>query len=159
MEFERLLRRLIECRIEFVLVGGFAAVVYGASLVTQDLDISLKFSRENLDRLDAALRDLHPVHRLTPNELPLEITDANWASLKNLYLRTDWGILDCLGEIAGLGDYSRVVEQSELVEFPFGSYRILTMDGLIRAKEAMGREHDRRAVTQLKIIQSRNQPR
>jgi hypothetical protein len=30
MEFERLLQRLLEYKIDFVLVGGFAAVMHGA---------------------------------------------------------------------------------------------------------------------------------
>jgi len=35
-----LTRRLIEAQVEFVLVGGFAAVAHGATLVTRDVDIS-----------------------------------------------------------------------------------------------------------------------
>jgi len=43
------------------------------------------------------------------------------------------------------------------LRLPFGSCRILTLDALIRAKEAMNREHDRLTVRQLKEIQKRHQ--
>jgi hypothetical protein len=102
MEFDRLLQRLLEHKIDFVLVGGFAAILHGAVVVTQNIDVCLKFSRENLTQLAAALADLHPCHRLTPNP-----TDENWRSFKNIYLKTDWGILDCLGEVAGIGGYDQ----------------------------------------------------
>lgn len=36
-----LLKRLLESKIEFVLIGGYAAVLHGSSQVTQDIDISL----------------------------------------------------------------------------------------------------------------------
>ena len=34
-----LLNRLIEHKVEFVIVGGFAAVAHGVKLVTQDMDV------------------------------------------------------------------------------------------------------------------------
>lgn len=155
MEFERLLQRLFEHNIEFVLVGGFAANLHGTRDVTQDIDICLKLSRENLARLFAALTDLHPVHRLTPNRLPLQITDANWQSLKNIYLETDWGVLDCLGEVAGIGDYEKAVLLSTQIPLPVGACPVLTIEALIRAKQALARPHDLRTVAALKAIQSK----
>lgn len=153
MEFERLLRRLFEHNIEFVLVGGFAANLHGTRDVTQDIDVCLKFSRENLGRLSQAVADLHAVHRLTPNRIPFEITDSNWQSFKNIYLQTDWGVLDCLGEVAGIGDYGRALPLSTLIPLPFGDCPILTIEALIRAKEAIARPHDLRTVAALKAIQ------
>jgi hypothetical protein len=154
MEFERLLPRLLEHKIEFILVGGFAANLHGTRDVTQDIDICLKLSRENLARLSAALTDLHPVHRLTPNRLPLQITDANWQSFKNIYLETDWGVLDCLGEVAGIGDYEKAVPLSTHITLPIGECPVLTIEALIHAKETMARPHDLRTVAALKAIAS-----
>jgi len=157
MEFERLLQRLLGFKIDFVLVGGFAAVVHGSGEITQDIDVCLNFSRDNLDRLASALRDLHPVHRLTPNKLAFEITDSNWRSLKNIYLQTDWGILDCLGEVAGIGNYEQVFKVSTSIQLSIGECRILTIEALIRAKEAMARPHDLRTASVLKCILRKRQ--
>ncbi len=77
------------------------------------------------------------------------------ARLKNLYLKTDLGAVDCLGEVLGIGGFDAVLSQSIEVELPFGCCRILDIDGLIRAKEAMNRDHDRIMVRQLQEIKKR----
>ncbi len=149
-----LTRRLVEARVEFVLIGGFAAVAHGATLVTRDVDICCRFNEANLMRIQQALADLHPVHRSRP-DLPLDLTPEQCAGLKNLYLKTDLGAVDCLGEVLAVGDFDAALKQSVEVELPFGVCRILDLDGLIRAKEAMDREHDRITVRQLREIKKR----
>jgi hypothetical protein len=146
-----LTRRLIAGQVEFVLVGGFAAVAHGVTLVTRDVDICCRFSEENLMRIQKALADLRSVHRSRP-DMPLALTSEQCASLRNLYLKTDLGILDCLGEVLGVGDFDEVVRHSVVVELPVGKCRVIDIDALIRAKEAMNRDHDRITVKHLKEI-------
>jgi hypothetical protein len=43
------------------------------------------------------------------------------------------------------------------LELPFGNCRILDLDALIRAKEAMNRDHDRFTAKQLREIKRRQQ--
>ena len=155
-KLSELTRKLIEAEVEFVLIGGFAAVAHGATLLTRDVDICCPFEEGNLKRIQKALAGLHPVHRSKP-DLPLDLKADQCARLKNLYLKTDWGSLDCLGEVLGVGDFDAVLRQSVTVELPFGPCRILDIDGLIRAKEAMNRDHDRITVRQLKEIKKRQQ--
>jgi len=149
-----LTRRLVEGQVEFVLIGGFAAAAHGVTLVTRDVDICCRFNEANLMRLQKALADLHPAHRSKPG-LPLALPPEQCARLKNLYLKTDMGALDCLGEVLGVGDYESVLAHSVEVELPFGPCRILDLETLIRAKEAMNRDHDRVTVRQLREIQRR----
>jgi hypothetical protein len=155
--FENLLTRLIEHEVEFVLVGGFAATAYGSTMLTQDVDICMRFSPDNLMRLQKALSDLHPVHRMTPQRLPLRLTPETCASLKNLYLDTDLGQLDCLGLIQGVGDFEEVKRHSIEVCLPAGVCRILSLDALIWSKEAMKRPRDRESLLQLRAIRQRLQ--
>jgi hypothetical protein len=146
-----LTRRLIEAQVEFVLIGGFAAVAHGVTLVTRDVDICCRFSVVNLMRIQKALADLHPVHRSRP-ELGLALTPEQCAGLKNLYLRTDLGVVDCLDAVLGVGDFESVREHSLELELPVGKCRILDLEALIRSKEAMDRDHDRVTVRQLREI-------
>jgi hypothetical protein len=148
-----LTRRLIAGQVEFVLVGGFAAVAHGVTLVTRDVDICCRFSEANLLRIQRTLADLHPVHRSRP-DLPLALSPEQCADLRNLYLKTDLGILDCLGEVLGVGNFDEVVRHSVEVELPSGKCRVLGIDALIRSKEAMNRDHDRIAVKYLKAIKT-----
>jgi hypothetical protein len=151
-DLESLLGRLIKHRVDFVIVGGYAAMAYGASFVTQDVDICCRFSPTNLMRLQRALTRIHPVHRMTPKRLPLQLTTAKCRGLKNLYLDTDLGQLDCLGAIKGIGDFTAVRKHSTALSLPFGHCRILDLDALIKAKEAMGRPRDKEVAAELKAI-------
>ena len=154
-DFESLLTRLVEHRVDFVIVGGFAAVAHGSSLLTQDVDICCRFSTDNLMRLQDALADLHPVHRMTSKRLPLRLTPQTCEGMKNLYLDTDLGQLDCLGTITGLGDFEQAKAHSVEISLPVGPCRVLSLDALIAAKAAMGRPRDLEVVTQLKAIKAR----
>jgi len=136
-------------------VGGFAAVAHGVTLLTQDIDVCCPVTADNLMRLQAALADLHPVHRMPPERPPLRLTPETATEFRNLYLETDWGQLDCLGEILGVGDYDRVLAQSLEIQLAGGPCRILTIDALVHAKEAMGRDKDRETILQLRAIQER----
>lgn len=155
-DLESLLERLVRHRVAFVVVGGFAAVAHGVSLLTEDVDVGCRFTPGNLLKLQAALSDLHPVHRMTPARLPLALTPSACAGLKNLYLETDFGQLDCLGEVKGIGLYSKVYQRSVLVELPFGPCRVLNLEALIQAKQAMDRPRDRAAIVQLCAIKDRS---
>jgi hypothetical protein len=150
-----LLTRLKDSGLEFVVIGGVCAVYHGAPVATFDLDICCPFGEENVRRIESAVKDLHPYHRLTANKLPLELTQSSFASLKNLYLQTDAGKLDCLGEVAGVGNYEDVSKQSVLHSLSYGEFRILNLDALIAAKFAVGREKDLSAVKLLQAIKER----
>lgn len=150
-----LLSRLKEQKVEFVIIGGVCGVLHGASLVTLDLDICCRFSRENLRRIVAAVKDSHPRHRLTANKLPFELTDELCSSLKNIYLNTDLGNLDCLSEVSGVGNYDQVLQRSIPHSLSYGEFRILNLDALIVSKSAAGREKDLEAVKLLQAIKER----
>jgi hypothetical protein len=150
-----LLLRLQEHQVEFVVIGGVCGIMHGATLVTTDLDVCCRFTPENLHRIQAAVTDLHPYHRLTANRLPFELTDELCSRLKNLYLQTDLGKLDCLGEVDGVGNYESVLRNSVIFKLSHTDLRILNLDAAIASKEAVGRPRDLEAAKQLRAIRER----
>lgn len=150
-QLNQLLARLIKAEVEFVLVGGLAASIHGSSLTTRDVDVCCRFTTANLMRIQHALEDQHPVHRMRP-DLPVALTPELCAQLKNLYIKTNLGVIDCLGSVLGVGDFDEVLKHSMEIELPVGKLRILDLDTLILAKEAMGRPHDILTVQQLKAV-------
>jgi len=154
---QALLMRLRDAGLEFVVIGGVCVVYHGALLATFDLDICCPFGEENVRRIEAAVNELHPVHRLTANKLPLELTRSAFGDLKNLYLQTDLGKLDCLSEVAGVGDFSTVREQSVVASFSYGQFRFLNLDSLIASKKAVGRDRDLDAVRRLLAIKEKKE--
>ncbi len=151
-DFINLLERLAKNGVEFVIVGGFAGVVHGCTYVTQDIDICCDFSPANMLALQKAISDLDPVHRMTPNRKKLKLSDKTCVQFKNLYLDTKKGQLDCLSFIDGLGDYSRVKQQSELIEVEDMKIRVLSLDALTKSKRALNRPRDKAAIMQLESI-------
>lgn len=155
---QQILERIVRNEVEFVLVGGYAAMVHGVSLVTKDIDVCTHFSRQNLERIHAALADLHPYHFLTPQELPFVIPPGFEHGLRNLYIGTDLGRLDCLEDIPGIGDYAAARAGSIPLQLPFGCVWMLGRKAMIRAKSALDRPHDKVTVMQLLAIEERQSP-
>jgi hypothetical protein len=58
--------------------------------------------------------------------------------------------------VAGIGDYEAALKRSIVYQMSYGEFRILDLDALIAAKEAIGRERDLAAVKQLRAIKERN---
>lgn len=151
-DFVSLLGRLADAGIDFVIVGGYAAVAHGSSYITKDVDICLVLSEENIARLRVALRDLNPQHRMTPQQLSFLIVPPPGTPLKNLYLRTDLGVVDILSSVLGVGDFARLRAGAELVEMDGRKFAVMSLDDLIAAKEALGREKDLLTAKELRAI-------
>jgi len=154
----RLIERLCDADVDFVIVGGFAAMLHGSSLLTRDLDVCAVLSEKNVGKLRATLRDLRPVHRMTPQKLSFIDNPSPGASLQNLYLETELGAVDILGSIKGVGDYDRVRASAIEIELFGRRCRVISLDDLIRAKESLGREKDLLALKELRSIRARSEP-
>lgn len=155
LNLKNILQRLLENKVEFILIGGFAAIVHGSSLMTEDLDVCFLFNEENLSHLLKALRDLHPQHRALKMRKPLEKTPAELLKYKNIYLDTDFGKLDILMETGGLGDYKTLLRQTTEIDLLGYPCKVLTIDALVKAKEFMGRPKDKETILQLRAIQEK----
>jgi hypothetical protein len=154
--FLELLTYLAKAEVNFVIIGGFASVVHGCTNVTQDIDLCCDFSPANLMRLQEALASLNPVHRMTTKKIKLELTEENCKSLKNLYLDTDLGQLDCLGYVKGVGGYGQAIKVSEKIEIDGKVFNILNIEALIESKQAMNRPHDQQTIIELKALKENN---
>lgn len=153
-DLETLLNRLIEEKVDFVLIGGFAAVAHGSSMITQDIDVCCRFSACNLRKLHQAVNEFHPVHRMLSDPRPFS-KDDDFAASKNLYLDTDAGQLDCLSEVKGIGSYDEVEGLSISISIPGGECRVLSLEGLIQSKTALNRPKDALAIAELRAIQEK----
>jgi hypothetical protein len=60
--------------------------------------------------------------------------------------------LDCLSFIEGVGDYQKVKQASNIIKFENIKLRVLNLDNLIKAKQAMNRPKDRQIAIELETI-------
>jgi hypothetical protein len=155
IDLKLLLERLLDAEIEFVIVGGFAGVLHGSTLVTRDLDVCTLLTDINVEKLRAIMADLAPVHRSAGGRLSFLTTPDPGVPVKNLYLETKAGAIDLLTSITGVGDFGHVRAGAVDVELFGRRCLVMSLPDLIAAKRAMGREKDLLAVQELEAIASR----
>ena len=141
-DLDALIEALAKAGVEFVIVGGAAAVLHGSPTTTLDLDIVHSRSPENvarlmkvLDRLDARIRD--PAGRL------LRPTQELLQHGGQLRLTTTLGPLDPMGKLHDGRGYEELLEVSEWVTDGDLKLRVLDLRTLIEVKIEAGRAKDR----------------
>ena len=152
VDLEQLLPALSGAGVEFIIVGGVAAIVHGSARLTQDLDVVYRRDPDNVDRLAAALQPFQPYLRGAPPGLPFRWDPETIRRGLNFTLTTSAGPLDVLGEIAGGGTYETLLPHSRrLAVFGIRCY-CLGLDRLIQAKRDAGRPKDLEAIAELEAL-------
>ncbi|HYL38103.1 MAG TPA: hypothetical protein VEV17_19455 [Bryobacteraceae bacterium] len=129
--------------VDFILVGGLAAVLSGAPVDTYDVDIVQSRERENVERLLAVLNSLDAIFRIQP-ERRLRPTASYVSGPGHLNLVTRYGPLDVLGTIADGLAYGDLLPHSREVDIGSGlMVRVLDLETLIKIKEHVGGDKDR----------------
>ena len=142
MNFERVIQHLCDGDVDFVVIGGWAAIFHGSAHVTNDLDICYSRDKENLRRLAGVLAPYHPRPRGFPDGLPFVWDAATLANGTMFTLTTDLGIIDLLAEVSGIGTYADAHAASVEIDAFGRRLRALDLPALIRAKKAAGRPKD-----------------
>lgn len=142
-----LIAALGEARIEFIVVGGMAAVLHGAPITTHDLDIVHRRTSENVDRLLELLLSINAGQRGDPRRVPP--TAAALSGSGHLTLQTDLGPLDVLCELEPGQGYDELVDRT--VRFTDGAigFAVLDLEALIEIKRRTGRAKDRLMLAEL----------
>lgn len=140
--FLRLLEVLVRHEVDFIIVGGVAASLEGAPVVTFDLDIVYETSPENIERLLEVLREIHARYRdPAGRQIPPDATRLERNPL-NLFT-TDLGPLDVLPAISGNLRFQDLIGRSNIHEVNGLEVRVLDLEAVIQAKEYANRDKDR----------------
>lgn len=152
-DFAGLLGALVQGEVRFIIIGGVAATIHGASRLTQDIDVVYDRSPDNVRRLAEALAPLSPYLRGAPSGLPFRFDPATISRGLNFTLRTDLGDIDLFGEIPGGGAFKDLEGHTIDVTIFGMRCRSLDLATLIKVKRAAGRPRDLDAVAELERIQ------
>jgi len=161
-DFRRLIRSLSEGGVEFIVVGGAAAIGHGSARLTSDLDIVYRRTEDNISSLVNTLSPLKPYLRGAPPGLPFRWSDETIKKGLNFTLVTSLGAIDLLGEITGGGTFEDIRPHSITLNLHDTECLCLGIEWLIRVKRAAGRPKDFEAIAELEAIleerqQSENQ--
>lgn len=136
------LRNLVEGEVQFILVGGLAAVLYGAPIQTYDVDVVYSRDPANIDRILAVLQPLDAVFRIQP-ERRLHPNKSHLAGGGHLNLITRFGPLDLLGTIGQDLGFVELLPLSTEMEIGGGvRVHVLNLETIISIKEQLGSEKD-----------------
>ena len=149
---EDLMEILSEYQVEFIIIGGQAEMLYGNPYVYYDIDLCYQRSPKNLERLAAALGELHVWLRNAPPDVPF-IADARSLELGTHFaFESKAGPLDLLVHVEPLGGYEDLLANVETHEMSGREVKVIGLDDLIRVKEHIQRPRDRDSLYQLRAI-------
>jgi hypothetical protein len=151
---ERIVRVLAQHRVDYVLIGALAARLQGFPRLTADLDITPARDAENLERLAAALRELHArvYTQNVPEGLPFDCSAAALGRADLWNLVTAAGPLDVAFTPSGTGGYEDLAAGA-VGFYVFGvELQVAGLADIIRSKEAADRPQDRQDVILLREI-------
>lgn len=141
----RALRVLNRHEVRYLLIGGLAGEVHGAAMGTNDIDICYERSPDNMDRLAEALKELSATLRVArvSEPMPFLLDGKTIAAGDSFTFVTDAGDLDILATPSGTGGFKDLDAAAQ--EYDFGEglrVRVVSLDDLIRMKEAASRAKD-----------------
>ncbi len=138
--------------VDYVVIGGTAAAIGGATHVTFDLDITPDRSRDNLDRLATALRRISARLVAVPDEVAaaFQLDGPTLGNGSVWNFETDHGRLDVAFEPSGTQGYKDLRRGANETEIDGMRILVASLEDVIRSKEAADRERDRAVLPDLR---------
>ena len=103
MNVEQILRELNGAEVDYILIGGMNFLLRHAPELTFDVDVWVRDSEVNLERVNAALRAMGASWGATEGEWAAVPDDWKWLRRQGVFcLTTNYGALDIFREVRGL---------------------------------------------------------
>ena len=151
LDASALLEVLERHRVQYVVVGGFAAELHGSVRRTADVDVVPRATADNLERLAAALREVQAKIRTEghPEGLPFSPSGEAMVGMTMLNLVTTHGELDLNFTPSGTAGYEDL--HADATTFAVGrvQVQVASLADVIRSKTAAGRPKDFDALPEL----------
>lgn len=143
--------------VRYVLIGGMAAILHGAPHLTTDVDIVPEEGRANLERVSAALKELHARIRVTGEKegVPFDHDAVSLARVRVWNLVTDLGNLDITFVPSGTRGYDDLRRDARTMKVRGIDVPVASLADVIRSKEAADRQRDRAVLPILRAMLER----
>jgi hypothetical protein len=132
-DLSSLLEGLLEANVNFILVGGLAAVVQGAPITTMDVDIVYDQSTQNINRLFKFLISVSAIYR-RPDDKIIEPKAKDFSGKGHALLSTRLGPLDVLAFIEEGKTYDDLFQHTVEIEFRGHVVHVLDLKNLVEIK-------------------------
>jgi hypothetical protein len=143
-DFKEFIALLNEHQVEYLLVGGYAVVLYGYHRFTGDLDLWVKPSLQNGEKIILAL------HAFGFGNLKLKPKDFS-AKDKVIQLGYEPLRIDILTSVEGL-DFDKCYKHRKTKRIDKIKMNVIGLDDLKRNKKLVGRDKDREDYSHLRKL-------
>lgn len=151
-DFPELVRRLNARGVDYVVIGGMAAIVYGSPRLTQDLDICYATDAVNLQALGEVLVALDARLKGISEDVPFVADAATLRGMSILTLTTNWGEVDLLAAPPGAPPYAALRRRASRANLGDTTVLVAALDDLLAMKRTAGRAKDLADVEELEAI-------
>lgn len=144
-KFMQILSALNEHKVDYVLIGGFAVILYGFNRPTEDIDLMLQLMPNNVDNLRKALRavfDDDAIFEITANDLE-EYSVIRYGTPDDFYI----DIIARIGEAFSFKDI-----EYKVIEIKGVPLKVATPEMLYKMKKNTYREKDQMDLLFLKKL-------
>jgi hypothetical protein len=151
-------RKIIETlnrhRVDYVVIGGFAATLHGCPEQTYDLDIFYADQPDNRRRLLEALREIGA-------QWDVPLTDAILQRQPVFALNSKLGDLDIFNRVLGLESFEEALAHRQVLKAGECEVPILDLPALIKTKQAAADPNPRKqsALEYLRFLEQRSRSR
>jgi hypothetical protein len=161
---EALLERLAEHKVNYVVIGGVGANIWGSPRGTLDLDICAATTRANKQHLASALTELDARFRPAGLEEAGFPPPGGWHehtfdSLVSLATTTSLGWLDIWFVPDGTTGYDDLIKSAADVRIGAHHVKVAAIADIIRSKQAAGRNKDLATIAHLRELAQRRAER
>jgi hypothetical protein len=137
-----LLGRLLDARVDFVIIGGIAVVLQAMPRFTKDLDICYSTSEENLKALGDVLVSLNARLRGIEETIPFVPDARTLRGTQILCLTTPVGDIDLLVDPSGARPYKTLRQHADTMELAGQQVAVASIEDMLLMKRAAGRPQD-----------------
>jgi len=141
-DLSALLEALSKADIDFIVLGGLAAVAQGAPITTMDMDIVHRQSKDNIEKLLAFLKEVDAIHRRLDNKI-LEPKERDLSGRGHALFATRFGPLDVLASIEEGRGYDDLLHDTIEIKFRGQKVRMLSLKTLVELKQKSRDPKDR----------------
>jgi len=152
LDAARILRALVAAGVDFVVIGGIAAVLHGSPRNTFDLDVCFANTPANREALANALTKLGAQLRGVTDDVPFVPDAATLRRIEMLTLTTKAGDFDLLARPAGAPRFSTLRNRADRYDLGGYTVPVARVEDLIAMKQAAGRAKDLADIAELETI-------
>ncbi len=144
---------LEKAKVSYAIVGGYAVALHGVVRGTVDVDIAIQWSLQNLQNAENALKGMGLVSLIPITaETVFQFRDE-YIQNRNLIAWNFYDPSNPINQVDVLINYDlKGAHDTKNIETALGTIRILSLNELIKMKEASGRPQDLEDVKALKTL-------